>query len=167
LDGLWIAFGFLEARHFPKLASALELGWLTDDPNYSTPVGRGEHMGQLVELIDSQVIQRDSSEWIQRLKAADVPCTVIQDYHLIRHDAQALANGYVNEIDHPKWGKVATQGPAALLSKTPATIRRHAPVSPGDDTTEILEEAGFAKDEIATLAASGVVVGKGLTKPGD
>jgi len=163
LDGRWIAFGFLEARHFPKLATALDLGSLVDDPLYATAPARGENMGALVELIDSQVIQKESAQWIELLRAADVPCTVIQDYAMIRTDPQALANGYVHETDHPKWGRVATPGPFALLSKTPAEVRRHAPISPGDHSAEILREAGFSAEEIAAIAQEGVVIGEGLS----
>ena len=145
LDGHWIAFGFLEARHFPKLAAALDLEWIATDSKFDTAEARGKNIGALVELIDSQVIQRKSSEWIDVLKAKDVPCTVIQDYQMIRQDPQAIANGYVHEEEHPVWGKIATPGPVALLSKTPASVRMHAPVKPGDHTEEILREAGFSR----------------------
>ncbi|MGE0597934.1 MAG: CaiB/BaiF CoA transferase family protein [Dehalococcoidia bacterium] len=162
LDGRWIAFGFLEARHFPKLAAALDLEWMATDPNYASAEARGQNMGALIELVDSQVIQRDSADWIQVLKAADVPCTVIQDYAMIREDPQAIANGYVHEEEHPVWGRVATQGPVALLSKTPASVRKHAPTAPGDHTEEILREAGFGPEEINELAKSRVVSGAGF-----
>lgn len=163
LDGRWIAFGFLEARHFPKLARALDLESLVDDPHYATSAARGQHMGALIELIDSQVIQKESAVWIELLRAADVPCTVVQDYAMIRTDPQAMANGYVHETDHPKWGSVATPGPFAKLSKTPAEVRRHAPITPGDHSAEILREAGFSAEEIAGFAKEGVVAGEGLS----
>ena len=158
LDGKWIAYGFLEARHFPKLAHGLELESLVTDPRFARPEERGPNHGELVELLDAQVIQRPAAEWVERLREADVPCTVVQDYEMIRQDPQAQANGYVHEEDHPVWGRVATQGPVAQFSKTPASVRRHAPVTPGDHSTEILREGGFSDDEIATLTGDGVVV---------
>ena len=157
LDGLWIAYGFLEARHFPKLATALELDSLVTDSRFSTPEERGPNHGALVELLDAQVIQRPSAVWIERLREADVPCTVVQDYETIRHDPQALANGYVHEENHPIWGSIATQGLVAAYSRTRAEVRRHAPVKPGDESYEILAEGGFTVDEIGALVAAGVV----------
>lgn len=161
LDGRWIAYGFLEARHFPKLAKALDMEWLTTDPRFATAETRGPNHGELVELIDAQVIQRPAAEWIERLRTADVPCTVVQDYESIREDPQARENGYVHEEDHPVWGRIATQGPVAQYSKTPAAVRRHAPVQPGEHSLEILREAGFAEGDIAALVAQAIVQAPG------
>jgi crotonobetainyl-CoA:carnitine CoA-transferase CaiB-like acyl-CoA transferase len=165
VDSRWIAFGFLEARHFPRLAAALDLAELADDPRYATAEARGENIGDLVERIDAQVIQRPSAEWIETLRAADIPCTVVHEYEMIREDPQAIANGYVNEFEHPKWGKVATHGPVAQFSESPAAVRFMAPITPGDHSREILEEAGFADEEIATLAEVGAVLGDSVAEP--
>ncbi len=113
--------------------------------------------GRLVELIDAQVITRPAEEWIERLVAADIPCSIVQDYHMIAEDPQARANGYIHEEQHPVWGRVRTQGPVAALSKTPAAVRRHAPVTPGDHSRELLREAGFADEEVEALLDAGVV----------
>ncbi len=158
-DGRWIAFGFLEAKHFPKLCAGLELDELAIDPRFATSAARGKHHGELVELIDARVITRPAAEWIERLRTADCPCTVIHDYEMIAADPQARANGYIHEEEHPVWGHVRTQGPVALLSKTPASVRCHAPITPGDHTDAILHEGGFTDAEVAELRAKGVVSG--------
>jgi crotonobetainyl-CoA:carnitine CoA-transferase CaiB-like acyl-CoA transferase len=157
LDGRWIAFGFLEAWHFPKLAQGLDLPELATDERFATPEARGKHHGRLVELIDAQVIQRPAAEWIEKLRAADVPCTVIQDYEMIAADPQARANGYIHEEDHPVWGRVRTQGPVVTLSKSPSSVRRSAPITPGEHAEEILREAGFGEAEIAALVEAGAL----------
>ena len=66
LDGRWIAFGFLEARHFPRLAAALGLAELATDPRFETPAARGANMGRLVERIDAAVIKGHADAWITR-----------------------------------------------------------------------------------------------------
>jgi formyl-CoA transferase len=162
LDGRWIAFGMLEGRHFPKLCRGLELDHLIEDERFATAGARGTHHGELVELVDAQVITRPAADWIDALRTADIPCTVVQDYAMIAEDPQARANGYIHEEQHPVWGRVRTQGPVARLSRSPASVRRHAPIRPGDHSGEILREAGFTDDEISALAADGVVLGAGL-----
>lgn len=162
LDGRWIAFGILEGRQFDKICKGLGLEHLLDDPRFATPAARGPHIGELVELMDARVITRPADEWIERLRAADLPCSIVQDYEMIANDPQARANGYIHEEEHPVYGHIRTQGPVAQFSKTPASVRRHAPIKPGDHSAEILRESGFSDDEIATLAAKGVVLGAGL-----
>ncbi len=156
-DGRWIAFGFLEARHFPRLVDALGVPEFATDPRFATAPARGEHMGELVERFDAQVIQRTAPEWIEVLRGADIPCTIVHSYEDIRRDDQAIANGYVHEIDHPLWGSVAIHGPVAQFSATAASVRRHAPITPGDQTADILSEAGFSAAEVSSLLASGTV----------
>ena len=158
LDGRWIAFGFLEARHYPRLMGALGLEELVTDARFATPEARGVNVGRLVERIDAAMIQRDASEWVERLREADIPCSVVQDYESIRHDPQAIANGYINETDHPIWGSIATHGPSAQFSETPALIDRHAPIHPGEHSAAILSEGGFTPDEVAALTEAGVVI---------
>lgn len=167
LDGRWIAFGILEARHFPKLAGGLGLEELVSDPRFAQSEDRAANMGDLVERIDAQVIQRNADEWIDQLREADIPCTIVQPHEAIRHDPQAIANGYVHETEHPLWGSIATHGPVASFSETPASVRMHAPIEPGDHSTEILQEGGFSPEEIASLAQSGIVLGVRKPQPAE
>lgn len=157
LDGRWIGFGFLEARHFPKLATALDLPELVTDERFSDAESRAKHMGELVELIDAQVIQNNSDTWIEQLRAADVPCSVVHNFEMIRKDPQAIANGYVHETEHPVWGSIATHGPVASFSESPASVRRNAPIEPGEHSSEILSEGGFSVREIESLIKDGVI----------
>ena len=158
-DGLWIAFGILEGRLFPQLCQALDLPELAEAPRFAAPAARGENMGRLVELMDAQIIQRPSAEWIERFSALQLSASVVQDYEQISADVQAISNGMVHEEQHPKWGRVRTQGDPMQLSKTPAGVRHHAPLSPGVHTREILSEFGISEQEIDTLAAAGALPG--------
>ena len=51
-------------------------------------------------------------------------------------------------------GEYRQIAPAVTMSKTPGSVRRHAPLV-AENTVEVLRELGYSDDEIASLVASG------------
>jgi crotonobetainyl-CoA:carnitine CoA-transferase CaiB-like acyl-CoA transferase len=90
---------------------------------------------------------------------ADVPCTVVQNYHDIAQDPQAAANSYILSYHTTNWGEARAQGFPASLSDTPASFRHEAPAKPGIHSSAILRDAGFSDDESSALFACGAVQG--------
>jgi crotonobetainyl-CoA:carnitine CoA-transferase CaiB-like acyl-CoA transferase len=62
------------------------------------------------------------------------------------------------EVDQPRVGPVRQLGVPVKLSRTPGDAARPAPAL-GEHTEEVLGEAGFTGDEIATLIDAGAVAG--------
>jgi CoA:oxalate CoA-transferase len=156
-DSVWIAFGYLTGDFWPKLCRALDLEWLMTDPRFIDPMTRGKNESDLVELMDAQVATRPSAQWIECMRAADLPCTVVQNYAMIAEDPQALENDYIVSYEHPRQGELRAQGFQTSMSDTPASLRYPAPLEPGAHSQEILAEAGFSPDEIDGLLKSGAV----------
>lgn len=158
-DAVWIAFGYLTSDFWPKMCRGLDLEWLITDPRFAESGSRGIHEYELVEILDVQVASRPSAEWLERMVEADVPCTVIQDYHDIAADEQARANSYVLNYPTSHGLEVHVQGFAATLSETPASLRNEAPATPGIHSSAILRDAGFSEQEVSDLFACGAVQG--------
>src|SRR5271155_2047619 len=74
---------------------------------------------------------------------------VLTRTEVIRHP-HVKAMGIVEEVEHPKAGRLRQGRNAARFSGTPASIRRPAP-GLGEHTDEILAEAGYSAAEIAEL----------------
>jgi crotonobetainyl-CoA:carnitine CoA-transferase CaiB-like acyl-CoA transferase len=64
--------------------------------------------------------------------------------------------GMVTSYEHPTAGTVKVVAPAVKMSATPATIERPAPLV-GQHTAEILEQYGFLRSEIESLAEKGTI----------
>ena len=80
----------------------------------------------------------------------------VQEYRDILNSEQALANGYITEIEHPQIGKVRVVGNPITMSDTPLTTTA-LPPELGQHSEEILLEAGFSWEDIAAFREKEVV----------
>jgi len=96
------------------------------------------------------------AHWLARCEAAGVPAGPIYSVPEAHDDPHARARGMVQEMSHPKVGRVRNLGNPVKMSATPARLDRVAP-SLGEDTDAILRELGLGDAEIATLRAQKVV----------
>ncbi len=64
--------------------------------------------------------------------------------------------GFFIEVEHPLLGRFTMPGRPFLMSETPWTLRRRAPLL-GEHTDEVLREIGYSAERIAELRRSGVV----------
>lgn len=93
---------------------------------------------------------------MQVLDREDVPCApVLTRKEVIRHP-QILANDLLLESDHPIAGRLRQTRPAPQFSKTPSSLRHHAPAL-GADSEAVLSDADFSNEEIHSLVSAGVV----------
>jgi crotonobetainyl-CoA:carnitine CoA-transferase CaiB-like acyl-CoA transferase len=61
------------------------------------------------------------------------------------------ATGFFEEYDHPTEGKLLMARGPKNWSKTPPTVRQHAPRL-GENTVEILTEIGYSEEEARKIA---------------
>ena len=99
---------------------------------------------------------RTSAEWLERFAAVDYWAGPVYNYDDLIADPQVAHNGSFITMEHPTEGTLKLAGIPIRFSETPGTIRRHHPAV-GEQTAEILSEAGFSEAEIAALNASGAV----------
>ncbi|HEV8488737.1 MAG TPA: CoA transferase [Candidatus Limnocylindrales bacterium] len=151
-----IAVAAASERQWRRLCEALDLAGLADDPRFVTNGARVEHRGELRPLLATRFGTRPSADWLASLDAAEVPCGSINDVAAAFASPQALARGMRVRLEHPRLGRVDQVGIPFTLSGTPAAIRTPPPL-PGEDADEILDELGYAPDEVERFRAAGVV----------
>jgi len=152
----YISVAVQSDKEWAALSRALERPDWLDDPRFTTPSLRQEHIDARLSLTQEVLKTRTAAEWLTRLDAEDVPCApVLRRRDVIDHP-QLLANEIVTETDHPIAGRLRQARPAARFSATPVE-HRHGGSLLGQHSQEILREAGFDEREIETLMADAVI----------
>ena len=154
-DG-YISVAVMSDREWRGLTRALERPAWLDDARFLTPALRDQNIDARLDLIQSVLLERPASEWLERLEAENVPCAPVLTRTAMLAHPQVAANEIVQVYAHPDAGPLRQARPAAQFSQTPAAVLRGAPRL-GEHTAEILAEAGVAAADIDELTAAGVI----------
>ena len=158
-DDRWIALSVFDEDAWHGLARAAgNPGWASD-ARFATRAARLAHATELDALIADWTRGLDADAAMEELQAAGVAAgRVANAADLCARDPQLAARGHFVDVPTPEGGAVRLDGPAFLLSDTPARVRGPGPLL-GEHTDEVLRELlGLDAEEITALRAGGVVV---------
>jgi crotonobetainyl-CoA:carnitine CoA-transferase CaiB-like acyl-CoA transferase len=98
---------------------------------------------------------RTTAEWTELLNQADVPVMPMHNLESILQDPHLVATNFFPVVDHPSEGPIRNMKVSATWSESAVEPTRLAPRL-NQHGAEILREAGFSGDEIATMVRDGV-----------
>ncbi|MBI3512862.1 MAG: CoA transferase, partial [Proteobacteria bacterium] len=143
--------------HWQALLTAFGQQALSDDPRLNSIKARVQHM----ELVDAMV-----SDWTRPLtkQAAfellirhRVPCAPVRDLAEVIADPHLHARGWLQEIDHPEFGRVTVPGsPLHFAGLEPPPHQPSARLG-ADSATVLRERLGLSDADIDTLRKDGVI----------
>jgi formyl-CoA transferase len=142
---------------WPALAEAFDVVASAADERFRSQEARTRSVDALTALLKAALLKRTSVQWMERLVPLAVCCHPVATYGEVMEDPQALANGYVVEIDHPERGKLRAVGCPIKFAGLPLPLPPTCP-EVGEHTDEILAEIGYSPEEIALLKSAKTVL---------
>jgi crotonobetainyl-CoA:carnitine CoA-transferase CaiB-like acyl-CoA transferase len=130
---------------------------LRRDPAFSTFAGRATNINTVYAELARIFETKTTAEWLDLLTKADIPVMPMHDLESILQDPHLASTGFFPVVDHPSEGRIRSMKASARWSETSVEPSRLAPRL-NEHGSEILKEAGFSEDEIATLVREGATL---------
>jgi crotonobetainyl-CoA:carnitine CoA-transferase CaiB-like acyl-CoA transferase len=146
-DG-WIAVLPYSREHYDLLFAIGGRPDLVGDPRYADGRSRIANSDFLYRQVRGILRHRTTAEWLELLHRHGIPASPVATLDEL---VSALP-----EADHPVAGRYRVIPPPVRFGRTPASVRRPAPL-PGEHSEEVLAEAGLGAAEISRLRREGVL----------
>ncbi len=156
-DGRWLALVFLQPdRYWKEFCERMGRAELIDDPRFRDYEVRAENSAACVSELDASFASRTLADWRKAFDGMEGPWAPHQTPREIHDDRQALANGYLQEVDGGERGRFRlVRSPVQFDGDRPQLTRgpEH-----GEHTDEVLLALGLSMDELLERKASGAVL---------
>ncbi len=155
-DDLWIFVAGGNDRLWQRVARALGLEAMIEDPRYATNMARVANRADVEGAVTRAIAQHARAPLLELLERAGVPATPVNTIDQALGDPQAADRPSLREMAHPTLGNIDVVGMPLGFSAMQPEIRRHAPMH-GEHTDEVLGELGYTSAQIADLRSRGLI----------
>ncbi len=145
-DGGWVSVGSIEGKFHDELVEKLGLTD-ADLPGRMDGANWPAHKERLAAIFRT----RTRDEWCSIMEGTDICFAPVLTLDEAPQHPHNVARGTFVEVDG-----VVQPGPAPRFSRTPGQVQR-PPAARGEHTQEALADWGFSDEELAKLAATGVI----------
>lgn len=127
-------------------------------PEWEDVAKRRADAEHLFDVLDEWVKDYSRDELLERAQLLRLPYASVRNPEDLFGDEQLLARGYFHEVEHPELGRTFRYpGAPYLFNGSPWRVTRRPPLL-GEHSGEILGgELGMSAQELAALAAQGVI----------
>jgi crotonobetainyl-CoA:carnitine CoA-transferase CaiB-like acyl-CoA transferase len=151
------AFAFFAAVGRPELMN---------DPRFCSVQARFAHVKDYFQIRIDTLKNKSTAEWLEIFDRCDVPAMPYHSLDTLLDDPHLRDAGFFEIREHPTEGRIRNMRLPNRWSSGARHTWNAAP-KPGQQSVEILREAGCAQHEIDALIAAGATVDGALKKPKD
>ena len=140
-------------NHWQTFCEKAEREDLIEDERFKDLSSRVKNIDDTYSETGKILATKTTQEWLEIFSETKVPVTIVNSLEDLFHDPHLQAVGFWQSFEHPTEGQLKMPGFASKFSKTPASIRKHAPKL-GEHSKEILAEAGIDEETIDRMVES-------------
>jgi crotonobetainyl-CoA:carnitine CoA-transferase CaiB-like acyl-CoA transferase len=156
-DNQWIFIAGANDNLWKRLAGAIGLASLADDPRFATNAERVKNRVDLERIVQEAIGRFNREPLLKLLEEVGVPATPVNRVDQALEDGQVRAQNMIWDIDLPRLGRIPVVGFPLAFSRMQPGFRRNPPRQ-GEHTNEILKECGYSSNEIAQLREKKVIL---------
>ncbi len=156
-DGRWVGISASSQRTFERLAVAMDMPQLIDDPRFVNNSSRCDNDAALDEIIAAWFKQRSCNDVMALFDKADVVAGPVLDISDIAKDPHYRARENIVAVPDDDFGEVRMQGVVPKFKETPGQVRHSGRALGADNRAVFIDELKVSEDEFIALQAQGVI----------
>ena len=140
-------------NHWQTFCEKAEREDLIEDERFKDLSSRVKNIDDTYSETGKILATKTTQEWLDIFAQTKVTVIVVNSLEDLFHDPHLEAVDFWQSYEHPTEGQLKMPGFPSKFSKTPASIRKHAPKL-GEHSKEILAEAGIDEETINKMVDS-------------
>ena len=152
---VYIAAGYAE-KLIAKVFSIIGRSDLLTDARFNSAQARTENADEMYAIIKEAMLQRTSEEWLAFAREADIPMVRMQHFSEVSYDEQALANGYIQDVQYPS-GVSYKIASSPIEMDSIGELHTEPTKAIGTDTEAVLKGYGYTDAQLDELRRAGVI----------
>jgi crotonobetainyl-CoA:carnitine CoA-transferase CaiB-like acyl-CoA transferase len=154
--GLAVAVG--SEKLWSAFCGAIGRPELAKHPDFETNPRRIRNREVLEPLLAAVFLENSGAEWLERLRSAGVPCSLVRNFQEVVADPQCEVRQMFPLLDHPAAGPHRVTGTPVKLSETPGKPGLPAPFLGEHSRRAMKEFFGLDDAAIDNLASRGIIL---------
>jgi CoA:oxalate CoA-transferase len=140
-----------------RLCEAIGMPELREDPRFIRNPDRTAHHDELERILEERFATRPRAEWLDKLRAASVPCAPINNIAEVTRDEHLRSRSMIVAVDEPTLPGLIVPGSPIKTAGSKAIPNTKAPAL-GADTEDVLETLlGCSKERMSELRARSII----------
>lgn len=149
-DGRYLSIGTIEPKFWQKMCRLIDL------PELESRQFDFAHSAEIKAKLAAAFAGKTQAEWLELIGKDEFCVTPIRTLQEALDSSLTAEQSQMLVTKKEDFGDYTYVKSAAKLSGTPGTIRKRAPYL-GEHTQEVLESAGYTKEEIAAMHEKGEI----------